>query len=162
MSKKVKELPKKKNGTNSTEEPKQLNLDIKEPFKNKFYKAKRNFDFAVLKLEVIKFLKDPLVWSVIIWGGCLSLFQINSIITNIEKLPTLIPLFKFFNSPQDILSPKEYLYIIPTLSILITVSTLFSVSRNYNKEKSLSKFLLVSSSVSTIFLSIILIQLIKT
>jgi len=119
MSKKVKELPKKKNGTNSTEEPKQLNLDIKEPFKNKFYKAKRNFDFAVLKLEVIKFLKDPLVWSVIIWGGCLSLFQINSIITNIEKLPTLIPLFKFFNSPR-ISSPQKNIFIssLPLVSLL--------------------------------------------
>ena len=160
MSKKVKKVS--KDEIESSKEPKQLDLDIKEPFKNKLYKAKRNFDFAVLRLEVIKFLKDPLVWSVIICGFSLSIFQINLIMSNIGKMPTLIPLLKFYNSPLDILSPKEFLYTIPSLCIFITLLTLFSVSRNYNREKSLSKILLICSSASTIFLSIILIQLIKT
>lgn len=150
------------NKKNVKEEPKQLGLDIKDPFKNKLYKAKREFDFAVLKLEVIKFLKDPLVWAVIVFGVILIAFQVNLIFHKFESLPSLIPLFKFYSFPKDILTRKEYIYSIPSLSTLIALSTLILVSQNYNKEKSLTKILLICALVSTFFLSIILVQIIKT
>jgi len=150
------------NNNNLEEQAKQLDLDIKEPFKNKLYKAKREFDFAVLKLEVIKFLKDPLVWAVIVFGVSLIGFQIYLILLKFENLPTLIPLFKFYTFPKDILTQKVYIYSIPSISVLISLSTLFLVSQNYNKEKSLTKILLICALISTFFLSIILVQIIKT
>jgi len=154
----VKESKKK---VQEVEEPKQLDLDIKEPLSNKFYKAKRQFDFAVLKLEVIKFLKDPLVWALIVSGVIFLLFQTNLIHQNIAEMPQYVPLLKFYLSSKDIIVPIIYIYSIPIMSgIMITVS-IFFVSKNYNREKNLTKILLASTIISILFLTIILLQIIR-
>jgi len=154
----VKESKKK---VQEVEEPKQLDLDIKEPLSNKFYKAKRQFDFAVLKLEVIKFLKDPLVWALIVSGVILLFFQTNTIQQNFTEMPQYVPLFKFYLSSKDILASRKYIYAIPIISGCMVLITIFLVSRNYNREKNLTKILLVSTIMCILFLTIILLQIIR-
>jgi len=142
-------------------EPKQLDLEIKEPAKNKFYKAKGKFDSAVLKLEVVKFLKDPLVWVVLVFGITMIAFQIDIISKQINTIPKYIPLFRFYLAPKNILVESKYIYTVPiTTGITVLISMIF-VSRNYNREKNLTKILLVSTIIAILFLSITLVQIIR-
>lgn len=143
------------------EEVKQLDLEIKEPFKNKFYKAKREFDTAVLQLEVRKFLKDPLVWAVIVISVILIYFQIESILNNFEKLPSYLPILKFYSSASKQLIETRHIYIFPILSGLILLASMIVISRNYNREKNLVKLLLTGTLISTLFLTIVLINLVS-
>ena len=78
-------------------EPKEVQLDlgIKEPFKNRFYKVKDKADRAVRRLEVRKYLKDPLTWAMIIISIILILTHIYLIYSNWNNYPSLIPIFKY-------------------------------------------------------------------
>ena len=151
----------KKTKIEQKEEVKQLDLEIKEPFKNKFYKAKREFDTAVLQLEVRKFLKDPLVWAVIVISSILIYFQVHIITKNIDTLPTMLAVFKFYVSPAKRLFETKYIYLFPILSGAIFLISIFFISRNYNREKNLVKLLLISTLLLTIFLTVILINLVS-
>ncbi len=143
------------------EEVKQLDLEIKEPFKNKFYKAKRNFDTAVLYLEVRKFLKDQLVWALIVIGGLLTYYQVNMSIERIDTLPKYIPILQFYTSPSKQLIETKYIYLIPAITGTILLLSMVLISRNYNREKNLVKLLLVSTLIFVIFLTIILINIVS-
>ena len=154
-------MSKKRKKTTKQEETKQLDLEIKEPFKNKFYKAKRKFDFALLKLEVIKFLKDPLVWATLIISVIMILFQIQMILRYLNSTPTYLPIFKFYTALKKELIESKYLYLFPILSGLILLLSMLFISRNYNREKNLTKLLLVAALLATLLLSITLVQLIR-
>lgn len=151
----------KKKKAEQIEEVKQLDLEIKEPFKNKFYKAKREFDTAVLQLEVKKFLKDPLVWGVLVISIILIYFQVQSILNNFEALPTYLPIFKFYSSPAKQLIETKYIYLFPGLSGLLLLVSMVFISRNYNREKNLVRLLLVATIIFVIFLTIVLINLVS-
>lgn len=154
-------MSKEKKKSEVEQEPKQLDLEIKEPVKNKFYKAKGKFDLAVLKLEVIKFLKDPLVWIMLVFGVVMIAFQMNLILKNIDTIPKYVPLFRFYLAPKNILVEAKYIYLIPVLTgIIVLISAIF-VSRNYNREKYLTKILLVSTIIAELFLSVTLVQTIR-
>ena len=153
-------MNKKKKGQQN-EEVKQLDLDIKEPYKNKFYKLKRDFDTTVLQLEVIKFLKDPLVWAMFVISAILIYFQIQTILENIQTLPTYLPILRFYTSPTKQLIETKYLYAFPVLSASLLVVSTFFISKNYNREKNLVKLLLVSTLILVIFLTIALINLVS-
>ncbi len=154
-------MSKKRKVHQKEEQAKQLDLEIKEPFKNKFYKAKRQFDTTVLHLEVRKFFKDPLVWAVLVISLVMIASQIFSIEKSFSSMPKLLPIFKYFASAKKELVDKELIYIYPGISILVLVTTLLFVSKNYNREKYLSRLLLVSALVCIVFLSIIMFDLIK-
>lgn len=143
------------------EEVKQLDLEIKEPFKNKFYKAKREFDTAVLQLEVRKFLKDPLVWAVLVITVILIYFQVQSILNNLGVLPTYLPILRFYLFPSKQLIETQYVYLFPFLSGFLLIISMFFISRNYNREKNLVKLLLIAVLISEIFLTTTLINLIS-
>lgn len=142
-------------------ESKQLDLEIEEPFKNKFYKAKRKFDTAVLYLEVRKFLKDPLVWAVLIIGGVLIYYQIDTIKQIFDTLPKYLPILRFYTSPSKQLIEAKYIYIIPILTGVLPLISMAFISRNYNREKNLVKLLLVSSLIFAIFLTIALLNIVS-
>jgi hypothetical protein len=143
------------------EEPKQLGLGIKEPFKNRFFKIKRSIDSAVLKFEVRKFLKDPLIWAVLVVSTVLIAQQIYLIVINLERLPTYIPLFRHFISIPRKLSRKDHIILFPTISTVSLLLSLVFTSRYYNSEKELIKILLFTSLLCTVSQSLILIDLIK-
>lgn len=151
----------KKKKRTEQEEVKQLDLEIKEPFKNKFYKAKREFDTAVLQLEVRKFLKDPLVWAVLVISIILIYFQVQTILNNLKVLPTYLPILRFYSFPSKQLIETKYIYLLPILSGSLLIIPMIFISRNYNREKNLVKLLLVSVLISVIFLTVILINLVS-
>ncbi|MGI6443629.1 MAG: hypothetical protein ACOX06_01320 [Candidatus Dojkabacteria bacterium] len=150
-----------KKGKTEEEQYKQLDLEIEEPFKNRFYKIKKDFDDVVIKLEVVKFLKDPLVWAALMAFLILTLYQVYIISTNINSLPTSLPIFKFYINPKNILAPKEMIYLYPIISTTISVPTFIFASRNYSREKHLTKLLLVSIIIAIISLTVILVNLVN-
>lgn len=137
----------------------QLDLDIKEPLKNKFFKVKGRVDLAILQFEIKKFLKDPLLWAMIIIGMIFIAQQILLIYKDIDTLPKYLPVFKYFLSAQDKLALKEYIYIYPLISIVVFLVSLISTSKNYNRERNFTKLLMASTLLCIISQSIILVDL---
>jgi ABC-type multidrug transport system permease subunit len=143
------------------EESKQLDLGIKEPFKNRLFKIKRSIDFAVLRFEVRKFLKDPLVWATLVIGLVLIAQQVYLILENLSDLPVYVPIFRYFLSAEEKLTQKDYIFIFPLISIITLLLSMLFTSRYYNNEKKLTRLLLFSSLLSSISQSLILIDLIN-
>jgi hypothetical protein len=146
---------------NSQEETKQLDLGIKEPFKNRFFKVKRSFDFAILKLEIRKFLKDPLVWATLVISLVLIAQQVYLILTNLSTLPLYVPVFRYFISVPQKLVEKDYIIIFPTISVISLLLSFLFTSRYYNSEKTLTKLLLFAALLCTLSQTAILIDLIN-
>jgi len=143
------------------EESKQLDLGIKEPFKNRLFKIKRSIDFAVLRFEVRKFLKDPLVWATLVIGLVLIAQQVYLILENLSDLPVYVPIFRYFLSAEEKLTQKDYIFIFPLISIITLLLSMLFTSRYYNNEKKLTRLLLFSSLLSSISQSLILIDLVN-
>lgn len=150
----------KKLRKNSDEEYKQLGLDIKEPFSNKFYKVKGKIDKTTTKLEILKFLKDPLVWAVVVIGAILIAQQVYLIHKNLDSLPTYLPIYKYHMAMQNKLTNKTYIYIYPAISTCAMLLSLILTPRCYNRERSLVKLLMITTLLCIISQSIILIELI--
>ena len=132
-------------------EPKEVQLDlgIKEPFKNRFYKVKDKADRAVRRLEVRKYLKDPLTWAMIIISIILILTQIYLIYSNWNNYPSLIPIFKYQIQNINKLGESIYILIFPILSLLSLLFSSIIISKYYSREKYLTKFILVASFLNT-------------
>jgi hypothetical protein len=141
---------------------KQLDLGIKEPFINKFFKLKGEFDLAILRFEVKKFLKDPLVWASLVISSVLIAQQIYLIYTNFSSLPMYLPVMRYFLTVQRKLVEKEYIVLFPSISVAVLILSFVFTSRYYNREKILTKFLLFSLLLSTLSQTIILIDLVKS
>lgn len=143
------------------EKPKQLDLGIKEPFKNRFFKIKNSIDLALLKFEVRKFLKDPLVWAALTIGLVLIGYQVYLIVINLDSLPTYVPVFRYFISIPRKLVVKDYIILFPTISIVTLLISFIFTSRYYNSEKALTKMLLFTSLLCSISQTLILIDLVN-
>lgn len=143
------------------EEVKQLDLGIKDPFKNKFFKLKSSIELSILQFEVRKFLKDPLVWGVLVISLILIAQQALLIYQNIDSLPLYIPIFKYFLSAERKLVTTEYILAFPVISAFVLLSSLYLTSRYYNREKTLTKLLLLSILLVTFSQTVTLIDLIR-
>lgn len=154
-------MRKEKSKKEPQEESKQLNLGIKEPFKNRFFKIKRSIDFAVLRFEVRKFLKDPLVWATLVIGLVLIAQQVYLVLENLSDLPVYVPIFRYFLSAEEKLTQKDFIFIFPLISLITLLLSMLFTSRYYNNEKKLTRLLLFSSLLSSISQSLILIDLIN-
>lgn len=144
------------------EKIKQLDLDIKEPFTNKFFNIKRKIDFFILKFEVKKFLKDPLLWATITISLVMILTQLLLLRENYDSLPTYLPIFKTYITLTSKLVVKEYLLVYPIISITTLLLGSMAVSNYYNREKSLTKIVLFSVLSISLSQTIILIDIIKS
>lgn len=143
------------------EEYKQLNLDIKEPFSNKYFKIKGAFDKKIISLEVLKFLKDPLLWAVLVIGVIFTIYQLYIIQTNYQSLPTVLPILKYFITAKEQLVSKELLYIYPSISAISLLLTILLTPKYYNRERSFVKLLMSCCLLCCIAQTIILIDLIS-
>lgn len=144
------------------EENKQLDLGIKEPFKNKLFKLKGKADTTFLQLEVRKFLKDPFFWFTVVFDLIITLQQGWLIYKFFNKLPTLIPVFRYYYVELDSLTNKLSILIFPILSLVISITGIIVSAINYNREKKLATFILLSTILATVACDVILIQLIST
>lgn len=141
------------------EKVKQLDLGMKDPLKNKILKIKGKTDKAILHFEVRKFFKDPLFWFVLVFNLIMVAQQIYWIYTHINIFPAITPILNYNLSPELRLASKEFLYIFPIISLFSIIISTIIISRFYNKEKMLSKFVLLCSLLVCISGSITLIHL---
>ena len=112
----------------------QLDLGIKEPRKNKYYKIKGKIDKKRIQIENRKLFNDPLVWAFITIGIILILQQIRSILISYDTLPTYIEVFRYKLTIDEQLAHKQFINIYPTISILSLVISFIFVILFYNKE----------------------------
>lgn len=149
----------KKSEKPKEEKVKQLDLGIKDPFKNKIYKIKGKTDNIILQFEVRKFFKDPFFWFVIVFSLVMLAQQIYWIQTNISNFPALTPILNYNLSSDMRLLPKIFLYIFPTISIFSIIVSTIVIAKYYNKEKMLSKLVLLCSLLACVSGTIMLIHL---
>lgn len=141
------------------EKVKQLDLGIKEPFKNKILKVKSKTDVMLLQLEVKKFLKDAFFWFVIVFDFVMTLQQGWIIYTMYNRLPSLVPIFNYYLVSLDSLANKNFIFIFPGISIISLLTGIIITTKYYNREKMLTKFILLCSLLTCIAETIILIHL---
>ncbi len=149
----------KKSEKPKEEQIKQLDLGIKDPFKNKIYKIKGKTDNIILQFEVRKFFKDPFFWFVIVSSLVMLAQQIYWVITHFSQFPTLTPILNYNLSAGVRLLPKEFLYIFPSISLFSIIISTIITSKYYNKEKMLSKLVLLCSLLACVSGTIMLIHL---
>jgi len=141
------------------QEEKQLDLGIKDPFKNKIYKIKGKTDAMVLQFEVKKFLKDSFFWFVIVLNTILLIQQGLWLHNNIDKFPSLTPILNYNLSAENRVTEKYFLYIFPIISLLSIIIGTIVTMKYYNKEKMLTKFILLCTLLASVSGSLVLIQL---
>ncbi len=149
----------KKSEKPKEEKVKQLDLGIKDPFKNKIYKIKGKTDNIILQFEVRKFFKDPFFWFVIVFSLVMIAQQIYWIQTNIAKFPSLTPILNYNLSSDARILPKYFLYIFPSISLFSIIVSTIVTARYYNKEKMLSKLVLLCGLLASVSGTIMLIHL---
>ena len=141
------------------QEEKQLDLGIKDPFKNKIFKLKGKTDAMILQFEVKKFLKDSFFWFVIVSNTVLLAQQGLWLHNNINRFPSLTPILNYNLSAENRVTDKHFLYIFPIISLLSIIIGTIVTMKYYNKEKMLTKFILLCTLLASISGSILLIQL---
>lgn len=139
----------------------QLGLKIKEPFKNKFFKIKGRTDSLLIQLEVRKFLKDIFFWFVLVISLLMVAYQVYIIVVNLNSLPSLLPILRYNIAASAKLTSKIYLVIYPVISLVSLAAATFLTIRVYNREKFLTKLLLLSALLCCVSMTISLIQLIN-
>ena len=157
-------MKKKKSSSVRKKEDKntQLGLKIKEPFKNKFFKIKGKTDSLLTQLEVRKFLKDIFFWFVLVISLLMVAYQIYLVVVNLDNLPSLLPILRYNIAASAKLTSKIYLVIYPGISLISLVTATFLAIKIYNREKFLTKLLLLAALLCCISTTISLIQLINT
>jgi glucan phosphoethanolaminetransferase (alkaline phosphatase superfamily) len=141
------------------QEEKQLNLGIKDPFKNKIFKIKGKTDVMLLQFEVKKFLKDSFFWFVIVSDAIMLAQQGFWLHNNIQKFPSLTPILNYNLSAENRVTDRYFLYIFPIISLISIIIGVIVTAKYYNKEKMLTKFILLCTLLASVSGSIILIHL---
>jgi hypothetical protein len=149
----------KKQKAPQTKEEKQLDLGIKDPFKNKILKIKGKTDVMLLQFEVKKFFKDSFFWFVIVSDTVMLLQQGLWLHNNIEKFPSLTPILNYNLASENRITSRDFLYIFPIVTLLSLIIGVVVTTKYYNKEKMLTKFILLCTLLAAVSASIILIHL---
>ncbi|MCK9574142.1 MAG: hypothetical protein M0R20_07115 [Candidatus Omnitrophica bacterium] len=138
---------------------KQLDLGIKDPLKNKILKLKGKTDFVLLQLEVKKFLKDAFFWFVIVSNTAMLIQQGFWLYNNFTKFPSLTPILNYNLEAENRIADKNFLYIFPLITFLSIIIGVIVTIKYYNKEKMLTKFILLCTLLASIAGSVMLIHL---
>ncbi|MCD4811063.1 hypothetical protein K8R14_00445 [bacterium] len=142
-------------------EEKQLNLNLKQSPFNIFAKHKERFDLFRARWDTRRYTKSNGVWFTIVLSVSLIATQVVAIQENLQLLPKQIPLYQLYLDNTLRLAPSSYLYLIPFVSCLLFVITLFFSNKYYNKERTLSNLLLLTTFLGTLIMTISLIRLIN-
>ncbi len=156
-------MKKKKISSQQKKEEKntQLGLNIKEPFKNRFFKIKGKTHSLLTQLEVRKFLKDLFFWFVLTISLIMIAYQVYIIVVSLDSLPSILPILRYNIEASAKLTSKTYLVLYPLISSISLAIAVFLSMKIYNREKFLTKILLLSSLLCCISMTISLIQLIN-
>ena len=140
---------------------KQLNFGLKNPPQNIYYKYKDQYELWLSRLETYKFMKDILMWFVLIMSASLITTQVY-ILQTLDKLPSKIPVFNYFSTPSLRLAGSIWVYTFPAISIVVLLAGLIFANRYYHRERELAKTIIVSILLATVSLSVILLKLVYT
>ncbi len=130
------------------EENKQLELGLKSPFSNYIRKFTSRISASLTVFELMKYAKDPMVWILNTLSISMLAAQIYMVLENIRILPTLLPLINYYNFDAMKLVGREYVLIVPGVSLLLIVFSLMLSYKWYNREKELVKILLYIQTLS--------------
>lgn len=147
----------------NTEEKKEKQLDfgLKNPPQNIYYKYKDQYDLWLARLETHKFMKDILVWFVLICSISLIFTQIYTIET-LNRLPSQIPVFSYFFTLSMRLADSYWIYTYPAISTIVLLVGIYLSNRYFHKERELAKVLLITILLANISLAIIFMKLVYT
>lgn len=149
----------KKQKAPKPKEEKQLDLGMKDPFKNKILKIKGKTDVMLLQFEVKKFFKDSFFWFIIVSDTVMLAQQGFWLYNNIQRFPSLTAILNYNLTPENRIVSKHFLYIFPIITLLsIIIGTIVTI-KYYNKEKMLTKFILLCTLLASVSGSIMLIHL---
>jgi hypothetical protein len=140
---------------------KQLDFRLKNPPQNIYYKYKDQYELWLAGMETRKFIKDVLTWFVIIISVSLIVTEIY-MIANLSSLPTQIPVFNYFFTLSRRLVSQEWIYLYPFLGTVLLLIGTFTAKHYYNKEKELSRTLLLATLFANITLCMIFLKLVYT
>ena len=143
------------------EKTKQLDLGMKEPFKNKLFKLKGKTDKALLQIEVKKFFKDAFFWFVITFTTAMLLQQGYVIYTSYNRIPTLLPILTYNLDTDKTLTDRNYIFIFPAITLFCYIIAMIVTTKFYNREKMLSKFILLCTLLTGVASTILLVYLIQ-
>jgi len=140
---------------------KQLNLGLKQSPFNILTKHKEKFELFRAKWDTKRYTKSTWVWFSIVISISLITTQIVVIQEKIKSLPKQIPLFQFYIDNTQRLASSTLIYLIPTISVIILLLGIIFSNKYYNKERVLSNFLLLTTLLATLIMSVSLIRLIN-
>lgn len=140
---------------------KQLDFGLKNPPQNIYYKYKDQYELWLSRLETYRFMKDILMWFVLVMSVSLITTQVYTI-QSIDILPSKIPVFNYFFTLTLRLADSLWIYIYPVISTTVLIIGLLFANRYYHRERELSKTLLVTIILTVLSLSIILLKLVYT
>ena len=140
------------------EKEKQLDFGLKNTPKNIYYKYKDQYELWLAGLETKKFIKDPFTWFTLVISFSLITTQMLTI-EGEENIPSKIPILNYYINPSLRLVHNEYVYLFPLLAISLVVISIYFSSKNYHRERSLSKLILLAMLLSNLSLCLILLKL---
>jgi O-antigen ligase len=145
----------------SKKEIDQLDLKLKQSPLNRIAKYKERFELFRAHWNIKRYTKSTWVWFTIVLSFSMLLTQIYTIQKNTSVLPKVIPLFRIYVDAENTLTPTEYIYIIPILSLLIIIVGIIFSNKYYNKQRNLSNTLLWTMFLGNLVLTLSLIRLIN-
>jgi hypothetical protein len=142
------------------EKPKQLNLGLKSPLSNFIHIISYRISNSFRVFDLMKYAKDPTVWFINTAIVSLIVLQIFTLITTFNRLPTVLPLVEFYNLDSLKLAERDYILVIPAISIITLLITFILSYKWYNREKELVKLLMLITLFSTFALTVHILRLI--
>jgi hypothetical protein len=138
---------------------KQLGLGLKQPVTNTFAKAKGNIRKNLRILEIKRFIRSPYSWIFISLSISLIGIQAFYLLTNLDKLPDVLPIY-FNTFDLDLrLGNQIELLIFPILSVIIVIATTLTGYQLYNSHRELITFGLLNMMMSVAVLTFVLLEI---
>jgi len=138
----------------------QLKLSLKQSFFSGIAKYKNRFELFRAKWDIKRYTKSNWVWFTIIISISLLVTQIYTIIEKFSSLPTKIPILQIYVDANSTLARKEFIYLIPSVSLILIIAGVIFSNSYYNKERNLANTLLWTMILGVAVATLALIRLI--
>ncbi len=152
-------MAKKRSTKEKVNKPVQLDLGMRSPFVNIFYKIKERFKKTFIYFEIVSFARTPLNWFLIILSISLILIGVFYIYSTYYSLPSQIPMLSYFTSLKKKLVDTEYIFALPTLSLLILIVGSQVAYKYFHKEREMTNLLLFISLCSIFLITLLILRI---
>ena len=139
-----------------TPEKDQYDLDLKEPFSNKFWALRGKLNTKLQYLEIRRFTKSTFAWALIILSITLIATQAAYLFQYLDNFPPEIPIFLNYLDPTKRLGSSQILYALPVMSAVVLLISSLIGYRMYNLRRHLTYLLLISSLSSITIFTLVL------